>query len=269
GVPRGHFPGLHLRAQAGLAPGGRLGRVELDTAPGPGGGHHSDRTPFANSAGHDVERPGSGLHPDRSQQATAQAAALRSPHTADGADGRAHHWRLHFREPHRRRSHCGERLRMAWAGNRRGPGSDQPGLSGGPGGGAPPRRRGGGRQHDRRPGARRARPSLTGAVMRRRPFLSPCARAGWAWPAVTPALVAVVALIILVLLAVVGPVLWSSAATRIDLTISGQPPSGAHPLGTDRLGRDILARTLTATRLSLELALIAAGLAAAIGFAFG
>ena len=102
--------------------------------------------------------------------------------------------------------------------------------------------------------------------MRPGSFLVRVARAVWTSPTGLPA---VVALLILVLLAVVGPVLWSSAATRIDLTISGQPPSGAHPLGTDRLGRDIVARTLTATRLSLELAMIAAGLAAAIGFAFG
>ncbi|MGE7439054.1 dipeptide/oligopeptide/nickel ABC transporter permease/ATP-binding protein [Kitasatospora sp. NPDC001175] len=73
----------------------------------------------------------------------------------------------------------------------------------------------------------------------------------------------------LLFLAVAGPVIWGSAAERLDLSAVLQGPSAAHPVGTDNLGRDLFARVLTATRLSLVLALAATLLGAVAGVVFG
>ncbi|MGQ0548530.1 MAG: dipeptide/oligopeptide/nickel ABC transporter permease/ATP-binding protein [Armatimonadota bacterium] len=77
------------------------------------------------------------------------------------------------------------------------------------------------------------------------------------------------AVMLLIALAIAGPVVWGSRARHIDVTRSQEAPSPDHLLGTDRLGRDILARTLAAARMSLGLALAAAATAALIGLPFG
>ena len=81
--------------------------------------------------------------------------------------------------------------------------------------------------------------------------------------------VALVGLGVIVILAVVGPVLWSDDASRFDFEAVSQGASRAHPLGTDALGRDILYRVLVATRLSVTLAVLAALLGALIGIPIG
>ena len=48
-----------------------------------------------------------------------------------------------------------------------------------------------------------------------------------------------------------------------------RPPSAAHLLGTDALGRDILSRIIYGSRTSLEVGIIAVGLAAVIGVLLG
>jgi len=48
-----------------------------------------------------------------------------------------------------------------------------------------------------------------------------------------------------------------------------QPPSWAHPFGTDELGRDVLSRVIYGSRISLEVGLVAVGIAAAIGSSCG
>jgi peptide/nickel transport system permease protein len=73
----------------------------------------------------------------------------------------------------------------------------------------------------------------------------------------------------IVVLAIVAPILWSDDAAAIDFTAFSQGASSAHPLGTDALGRDILYRVLVATRLSISLAILAAGLGALIGIPIG
>ena len=73
----------------------------------------------------------------------------------------------------------------------------------------------------------------------------------------------------IVVLAIVAPLLWSAEAEAFDFTALSQGRSAEHPLGTDALGRDILSRVLVATRLSVTLAIIAAGLAALIGIPLG
>ena len=70
-------------------------------------------------------------------------------------------------------------------------------------------------------------------------------------------------------LAVVAPVLWSDEATANDTADILAGPSADHWAGTDNLGRDIFFRTLVATRLSVELALAATGIAVAVGLVLG
>ncbi len=76
-------------------------------------------------------------------------------------------------------------------------------------------------------------------------------------------------LLVLLVLAVVGPIIWGSAATTTDVANAFQFHSSAHLLGTDDLGRDVLARTLAATRLTILLGLAAAGISAVVGFGIG
>lgn len=73
----------------------------------------------------------------------------------------------------------------------------------------------------------------------------------------------------ILVLAIIGPPVFGTAATTVDLGNVAQGPSADHLLGTNALGQDILARTLAATRLSLLLALGATGLAALLGSMFG
>ncbi|MEV0056512.1 dipeptide/oligopeptide/nickel ABC transporter permease/ATP-binding protein [Saccharopolyspora shandongensis] len=78
------------------------------------------------------------------------------------------------------------------------------------------------------------------------------------------------ALVLLVLaVAVLGPILWQDAASAIDTNAIGQAPSADHLVGTDELGRDIFYRVLVATRLSVVLALIAAAIGVVTGLVLG
>ena len=54
-----------------------------------------------------------------------------------------------------------------------------------------------------------------------------------------------------------------------DLRAALHPPGAAFVLGTDHLGRSVLARVAQGLRLSLALAVVAVGLAAALGVALG
>jgi peptide/nickel transport system ATP-binding protein/peptide/nickel transport system permease protein len=76
-------------------------------------------------------------------------------------------------------------------------------------------------------------------------------------------------LVALIGLAIVAPLLWSDDASKLHLLAMSQGSTHAHPFGTDALGRDILYRVLVATRLSVFLAVLAAGLGAAIGIPLG
>ena len=49
-------------------------------------------------------------------------------------------------------------------------------------------------------------------------------------------------LLMLLVLAVAGPLIWGHQATVTDLNVPYQVHSPEHPLGTDSLGRDVLAR---------------------------
>ena len=64
-----------------------------------------------------------------------------------------------------------------------------------------------------------------------------------------------------------GPRVQSSAA--LDVFGSPSGPSAEHPFGVDRIGRDIFTRTIYGARVSLQVALIATGIAVVIGTAVG
>ncbi|MFI0422972.1 ABC transporter permease [Spongiactinospora sp. 9N601] len=89
-----------------------------------------------------------------------------------------------------------------------------------------------------------------------------------------PALISIVALILLALAALLAPVLAPHDPLRTyaeGLTDQGAPvaPGGGFPLGTDPNGRDVLSRLLYGARVSLTIGVFANGLATLVGVAVG
>jgi len=84
-----------------------------------------------------------------------------------------------------------------------------------------------------------------------------------------PVLTASIVIVLLVLMALVGPVLVRYDPDTADLNSLKQPPSKAHLLGTDSIGRDILSRLVYGSRISLSVGIIASFLSLAIGIFFG
>jgi peptide/nickel transport system permease protein len=85
----------------------------------------------------------------------------------------------------------------------------------------------------------------------------------------TPAFIAVILLVLLVLMAIIGPYLVAYAPDALDLDSLRQPPGKAHLLGTDSKGRDILSRVVSGARISLSVGIIASALSLCIGIFFG
>jgi peptide/nickel transport system permease protein len=85
----------------------------------------------------------------------------------------------------------------------------------------------------------------------------------------TPAFIAVILLVSLVLVAIIGPYLVSYSPDTVDLDSLRQPPSKTHFLGTDSKGRDILSRVVSGARISLSVGIVAAALSLCIGIFFG
>ena len=79
--------------------------------------------------------------------------------------------------------------------------------------------------------------------------------------------IAFLAPLIIRIFGVPGPRVQNSNA--VDLFGSPTGPSSDHPFGVDRLGRDIFSRTVYGTRVSLEVALIATGIAVFVGTVIG
>jgi peptide/nickel transport system permease protein len=63
-------------------------------------------------------------------------------------------------------------------------------------------------------------------------------------------------LVLMVLFAIFGPIIWSHSPDTQNLLDSLESPSLSHPLGTDQLGRDVLARVADGARISLLVATI-------------
>lgn len=74
---------------------------------------------------------------------------------------------------------------------------------------------------------------------------------------------------LVILLAVAGPLLGGDPTAPVEDGIALAPPSGAHWLGTDSFGRDEFARLAHGARLSLTVAAVAVVMAAIIGVVLG
>lgn len=81
--------------------------------------------------------------------------------------------------------------------------------------------------------------------------------------------VAAVLIVVLMVVAVVGPWVVPHDPLSTNLRAVLMPPSAANWFGTDHLGRDIFSRVITAARLDFAIAIAAVGLSAAIGTAIG
>jgi peptide/nickel transport system permease protein len=78
-----------------------------------------------------------------------------------------------------------------------------------------------------------------------------------------------VIVVLAILIAFLGPLVYSVDPLAVDGGASLHAPGGAHLLGTDTFGRDILARTIGAARLDLLVAFSVAALAFTIGSVAG
>lgn len=83
------------------------------------------------------------------------------------------------------------------------------------------------------------------------------------------AVVALVMLILLFLIAIFGPLIAPYHYAEQDAKNSYAGSSAQNLLGTDRLGRDILSRLIYGSRQSLQMGVIAVGIAAVLGITLG
>jgi len=70
-----------------------------------------------------------------------------------------------------------------------------------------------------------------------------------------PGIAAMIGIAVLLVIAVIGPDAWMTAATERNIAERWSGASAQHPFGTDDIGRDIFARVMVAARLSLLLTL--------------
>lgn len=73
----------------------------------------------------------------------------------------------------------------------------------------------------------------------------------------------------LIIVALFAPLLARYDPIGMVLEDQFLPPSAAHPLGTDDFGRDILSRMIHGSRVSLQVGLVAVGIAAVVGSIVG
>lgn len=83
------------------------------------------------------------------------------------------------------------------------------------------------------------------------------------------ALFGAIALCVVVLLSVAGPVFTPYTYDEQRLDLGASPPSWEHPLGTDRLGRDLLTRLFHGGRVSLLVGVAASAVSLLIGVLYG
>lgn len=76
-------------------------------------------------------------------------------------------------------------------------------------------------------------------------------------------------IVVFLLFCFLGPHLYHTDQTTVNVLDSLDPPSAAHPLGTDNNGFDELGRLMVGGQASLEVGLLAALIAAAIGICYG
>lgn len=83
------------------------------------------------------------------------------------------------------------------------------------------------------------------------------------------ALLGLALLVVIIFLALFGPVMVPYSASQQALTNSNQAPSSAHWFGTDDLGRDMWARTWQGARVSLTIGFVAAFIDLVLGVVVG
>ncbi len=76
-------------------------------------------------------------------------------------------------------------------------------------------------------------------------------------------------LLLLAVLALLGPVFWPVDPLAISLRETLQAPSLAHPMGTDHIGRDIFARFNYGAKISLTVGIVVVVTGAVVGGAIG
>ena len=85
----------------------------------------------------------------------------------------------------------------------------------------------------------------------------------------TPGRVGAVIVIVSILIALLAPLLASYDPIKISYSSILKPPSSEHFFGTDNLGRDIFSRVLYGARISLQVGVLATGVAMVIGSILG
>src|SRR5512135_3557120 len=76
----------------------------------------------------------------------------------------------------------------------------------------------------------------------------------------------VIVILLNIVVAIFAPLLAPYDPYEQNLSQALQQPSAEHWLGTDALGRDELSRVIYGARISLQVGLIAVGIAAVVGF---
>jgi peptide/nickel transport system permease protein len=74
---------------------------------------------------------------------------------------------------------------------------------------------------------------------------------------------------LVIVCAIAAPLLAPYDPNEQDYAAITDPPSAAHVLGTDDLGRDVLSRIIYGSRVSLEVGIIAVGIAILVGVTLG
>lgn len=83
------------------------------------------------------------------------------------------------------------------------------------------------------------------------------------------AIIGLVVIIIMILLAIFGPIFSKYTYDGQEIMNQNQPPSLKHFFGTDKFGRDIYVRTLYGARISLTIGFVAAGINLVVGVIYG
>ena len=83
------------------------------------------------------------------------------------------------------------------------------------------------------------------------------------------ALVGAALLVVLVLVAVLAPLVFSLDPYKVDLRAYRKPPTPEHLLGTDASGRDVLARLIFGARVSLSVGVVAVSIYTLLGVVLG
>jgi peptide/nickel transport system permease protein len=75
--------------------------------------------------------------------------------------------------------------------------------------------------------------------------------------------------LLLILFCFVGPLIYRTNQTAVNLNIANDPPGNGHPLGTDEYGIDVLGRLMVGGQSSLELGFAVAIASTVIGALYG